>query len=1302
MRYIVLFILSLVSGSVFSDIRCEIIVTFGEKASPADINLLEFTYSLEQLRVYKLIHATLYRCSLPTDDTLDDIIDQIQKETFVESVEPNSVVLTNSIPNDPLFPLQWGLTNTGQLVQNVQGVADVDIDWEEAIDLYTSTNEVIVAVIDSGIAIDHPELLPNIWFNSDEVTSNSLDDDGNGFVDDLFGWNFVDGNDLPLDANGHGTLVASIIGAESNNFDGVTGIAPNAVLMALRFTNRAGSGFLSDALQAMEYAALNGAKIINFSNGGNSSNSAVVSMIQVLDQQFGVLFIASAGNDGNDNDDLATPTNYPASNDLPSIISVAALDQQGGLASFSNYGQTTVDLAAPGTNVLGADADRSISYLEDFESGAPTWSQGHLVGSLSALNWSLYTDNFGRKWITDSVDGAGGPVNYQSSTNSFAQSGFISLGLEPELEYLAYFSFERFFDFLYVEVSLDGVNWDVVDTLSGLSLSSCPSCSLSAGEKQRVNLKEYESKSVFIRFRLQSDSSVNFDGVYLDNVTINGTAVFSYDGTQYNFNNGTSFSAPMVAAAAAVIWSQEPELTNYQVKKVLIDSVDSYAGLDDKVLSGGSLNLKNAMQLILSDQDSDGITYAKEIISGTDPVLSDSDGDGVDDASDTFPLDPVESIDTDEDGTGNNADTDDDGDGQSDADEVSCGSGPLDSGSESLDTDTDKTPDCVDTDDDGDGVADVSDAFPLDQNESTDTDGDGTGNNADTDDDGDGQSDADEVSCGSGPLDSGSESLDTDTDKTPDCVDTDDDGDGVADTSDRFPLDSAESIDTDEDGTGNNADGDDDGDGQSDADEISCGSGPLDSSSKSLDADTDKTPDCVDTDDDGDGFADAIDALPLVSTENIDTDSDGTGNNADTDDDGDGTPDTIDLFPLDNSLAVCSGTSSGSVRLGAGQFIELPVRSTCLTAPSGSNLGVPSSATAASLNVTAVTPGSPGFVTVWPCGVARPNASNLNFIAGDVVPNGVVAPIGSNGSVCLYSSAETDMIIDVAGWFEGEAFVGATPQRLVDTRDGTGGQLGQLVAEAPLVVQATGIGATTAAGVGTTIPSSAGTAALNVTVVNPDSPGFITVYPCDAPRPLASNVNYVAGQVVANGVLAPVSSSGQVCLYSQSPTDIIVDLAGWFPGDAFTGATPSRLVDTRDGTGAPLTKLAPSGQLSVAVQGSTLSVNGNSVQVPLDASAAALNVTVVNPEAAGFVTVWPCSAARPNASNLNFTAGKVVANNVVAPIGDQGNVCFFASQNTDIIVDISGYFTGESGNQFVGSTPKRFVDTRDGTGPAPQ
>jgi hypothetical protein len=201
---------------------------------------------------------------------------------------------------------------------------------------------------------------------------------------------------------------------------------------------------------------------------------------------------------------------------------------------------------------------------------------------------------------------------------------------------------------------------------------------------------------------------------------------------------------------------------------------------------------------------------------------------------------------------------------------------------------------------------------------------------------------------------------------------------------------------------------------------------------------------------------------------------------------------------------------------------------------------------------------------------------------------------------------------------------------------------------------------------------------------------------------LASNVNYVTGHVVANGVVVPAGSASNICIYSLAPIDLVVDLAGWFPGAAFTGATQVRLVDTRAGTGSPQQKLDPSGQLNVPIHGALLLVDGNSVQVPLEATSAVLNVTIVNLEASGFATVCPCSADRPLASNLNFVAGQVVANNVTAPIGDQGQVCFYINVPSDIIVDIAGYLIEASGNKFVGSTPKRLVDTRIGLGPLPK
>ena len=389
------------------------------------------------------------------------------------------------------------------------------------------------------------------------------------------------------------------------------------------------------------------------------------------------------------------------------------------------------------------------------------------------------------------------------------------------------------------------------------------------------------------------------------------------------------------------------------------------------------------------------------------------------------------------------------------------------------------------------------------------------------------------------------------------------------------------------------------------------------------------------------------------------------------------------------------------VRLDPSNTLQLPGVGKNLTSPSGAALAIPSNATALALNVTAVNPSSAGFITVWPCGLERPLASNVNYDAGGIVPNGVIAAVGVDGKVCFYSLGNTDIIVDVTGWFAGTAFEGATPKRLADTRDGTGGQSSKVVPAAPLVVKVTNIAATTAAGVATTVPASTGTVSLNVTVVTPAAAGFLTVYPCDVPRPNASNVNFVAGQVIANGVIASASASGEVCVYSSTDADVVVDLAGWFPGTAFTGATPVRLVDTREGLGATLAKLTPAAELSVPVRGIGLTINGASQSVPATATAVALNVTTVNPEQAGFVTVWPCSATRPNASNLNFVAGQVVANNVIASIGDAGDVCVYTNVPSDIIVDVAGYFSGDAANAFVGTTPKRLVDTRTAVGPQP-
>ena len=260
-----------------------------------------------------------------------------------------------------------------------------------------------------------------------------------------------------------------------------------------------------------------------------------------------------------------------------------------------------------------------------------------------------------------------------------------------------------------------------------------------------------------------------------------------------------------------------------------------------------------------SDNDNDGVSDAIEIAMGTDPLGEDSDGDGYDDGADAFPTDPLEWFDTDGNGVGNNTDADDDNDGYSDADEVSCGSDPLDDSIVPADFDADSIPNCIDTDDDNDGFIDSEDDLPLNTQEWIDTDGDTIGDNADPDDD----------------------------------------NDSFLDENDAFPLDSFEWLDTDKDGIGNNTDTDDDGDDYYDDDEIECGSNPLLRWSRPDDFDRDLIPDCIDQDDDNDECLDEDDVYPLNPFECLDTDGDGFGDNADWDADNDGVHDNIDAFPND-------------------------------------------------------------------------------------------------------------------------------------------------------------------------------------------------------------------------------------------------------------------------------------------------------------------------------------------------------------------------------------------------------------------
>jgi subtilisin family serine protease len=238
------------------------------------------------------------------------------------------------------------------------------------------SEDVVVAVIDSGVDYEHPDLEDNMWTNSEEIAGNSKDDDGNGYVDDVYGYDWIDSDSDPMDDNSHGTHVAGIIGAVGDNSLGVTGVSPEVSIMALRFMDADGNGTTSGVAQAITYAADNGADIINASFAGTSSSVLMEEAIEYASDK-GVLFVAAAGNSGEDND--ATPS-YPASYDIDNILAVAATDSDDELASFSNYGETSVDMAAPGVSIL------STVPGEDYETMSGTsMATPHVAGAAAVL-----------------------------------------------------------------------------------------------------------------------------------------------------------------------------------------------------------------------------------------------------------------------------------------------------------------------------------------------------------------------------------------------------------------------------------------------------------------------------------------------------------------------------------------------------------------------------------------------------------------------------------------------------------------------------------------------------------------------------------------------------------------------------------------------------------------------------------------------------------------------------------------------------------------------------------------------------
>jgi len=321
------------------------------------------------------------------------------------------------------------------------------------------------------------------------------------------------------------------------------------------------------------------------------------------------------------------------------------------------------------------------------------------------------------------------------------------------------------------------------------------------------------------------------------------------------------------------------------------------------------------------------------------------------------------------------------------------------------------------------------------------------------------------------------------------------------------------------------------------------------------------------------------------------------------------------------------------------------------------------------VNATAVDPSDRGYLTLFSCDDPRPVASNLNYTAGVTRAVLAVVPVAEDGTICVYTRSATHLVIDAAATsMDSAGNMPVGPARLLDTRPGRSTVDGRLAgggvrsAGTTIEIPVAGRGG---------VPADATKVGLSVTAVDARAPGFLLVHTCGDPLPTASTLNYGTGQTIANAAFARLDAQGSICVFTYSPTDLVVDVVAAFGDDLELLTSPQRLFDSRagrptvDGDGVGSGPLGPGGVREIVVAG-----RGG---IPADAGAVVLNVVAAEPQGQGNLRLYPAGTDLPNASNLNFRPGSNIANAAVVGVGADGAACVYASQTTHVVVDVVGW-----------------------------
>jgi len=392
-----------------------------------------------------------------TAKELKSAIALLKSDDRVAYAEPNYLFHafdmkgTPAIPNnDDKFTQLWGMQNTGQTDAAGQvGKTGSDINvvpvWNEGI---TGSKNIKVAIIDTGVDYTHPDLQGNILKNTSEIAGDGIDNDGNGFVDDVYGWNFADNLANGMDDHNHGTHCAGTIGGMGNNKLGVAGVNWNVSILPIKFLNSQGSGSLESAVQAIQYATKAGVNIMSNSWGGGAYTQSLYDVIKEAKDK-GILFVAAAGNDSNDND--ANPS-YPASYEIDNVLSVAATDNRDQIAVFSNYGRTRVHVAAPGVKILSTVKANDYAVFSGTSMATPHVAgiAALMLSSNPSLSYSQIKDTLIR--TSDKVRGLSKKVVAKGRVNVYnAIHGIIPVDNTPAENLWKDFSFSAETPHPYVE-----------------------------------------------------------------------------------------------------------------------------------------------------------------------------------------------------------------------------------------------------------------------------------------------------------------------------------------------------------------------------------------------------------------------------------------------------------------------------------------------------------------------------------------------------------------------------------------------------------------------------------------------------------------------------------------------------------------------------------------------------------------------------------------------------------------------------------------------------------------------------------